>query len=126
MTFDTKTQEELKSYVYALIDPRDEKPFYIGKGKGNRVFSHVACALEDEVANNKYDKIRDIKSSSSKVKHVIVRHGMTDKVAFEVESSLIDFIGYLDHFSLTNEVSGHHSIDSGLMTSVTYAGKYLP
>lgn len=124
MTFDTKTQEELKSYVYALIDPRDEKPFYIGKGKGNRVFNHVACSLEEEVTNNKYDKIREIKSSGNKVKHVIIRHGMTDKAAFEVESSLIDFIGYLNHFSLANEVLGHHSIDSGLMTTNEVIRKY--
>lgn len=27
-------------YVYALIDPRNNKPFYIGKGCRNRVFSH--------------------------------------------------------------------------------------
>ena len=36
--FSQKTQEELKSYVYILIDPRDNKIFYVGKGYGNRVF----------------------------------------------------------------------------------------
>lgn len=29
-------------YVYQLIDPRDNKPFYIGKGKGSRMFAHEA------------------------------------------------------------------------------------
>jgi hypothetical protein len=124
MTFDTKTQEELKSYVYALIDPRDAKPFYIGKGNGNRVFDHVACALKEEVKNNKYEKIREIKSNGLSVKHVVIRHGMTDKTAFEVESSLIDFIGYLDSFSLTNKVLGHNSIDCGLMTANEIIRKY--
>ena len=28
-------------YVYALIDPRNNKPFYIGKGKDNRAESHA-------------------------------------------------------------------------------------
>ncbi len=39
--FSQKTQEELKYYVYTLIDPRDNKIFYVGKGKGNRVFYHI-------------------------------------------------------------------------------------
>ncbi|MEN9412496.1 MAG: hypothetical protein RIQ92_933 [Actinomycetota bacterium] len=29
-------EEKLHWYVYALIDPRDSRLFYIGKGKGNR------------------------------------------------------------------------------------------
>lgn len=27
-------------YVYQLIDPRNNKPFYIGEGKGERAWSH--------------------------------------------------------------------------------------
>ena len=27
-------------YIYKLIDPRTGKPFYIGKGKGNRLHQH--------------------------------------------------------------------------------------
>ena len=38
--FNQKTIEELKYYVYCLIDPRDSKIFYVGKGKGNRVFQY--------------------------------------------------------------------------------------
>lgn len=31
--------EQLNYYVYRLIDPRNGKTFYVGKG--NRVFTHV-------------------------------------------------------------------------------------
>ena len=35
----------LNYYVYCLVDPRDNRIFYIGKGHGNRVFQHAACAM---------------------------------------------------------------------------------
>lgn len=38
--FSQKTKEELKYYVYALIDPRNNKIFYVGKGNSNRFFSY--------------------------------------------------------------------------------------
>lgn len=28
-------------YVYILVDPRNNKPFYVGKGKDDRVYTHV-------------------------------------------------------------------------------------
>jgi hypothetical protein len=28
-------------YVYALIDPIQNVPFYIGKGKGDRMYTHL-------------------------------------------------------------------------------------
>jgi hypothetical protein len=37
---DGMTQAENRFYVYALVDPRDESIFYIGKGTGNRVAHH--------------------------------------------------------------------------------------
>ena len=32
---------KLKYYVYLYSDPETNEIFYIGKGKGNRVFSHL-------------------------------------------------------------------------------------
>ena len=41
-SFSPEVIEQLQYYVYRLIDPRDGQTFYVGKGKGNRVFAH-AC-----------------------------------------------------------------------------------
>ena len=114
--FDQITSEKLKFYVYCLIDPRDEKPFYIGKGKENRVFEHARSSIKNELNSDKLDKIREIRSNGLKVKHIIIRHGLSEDEAFKVESSLIDF---MRHFGkgLTNEVFGHGTFKFGLMTA---------
>ncbi len=116
--FDEKTKQELKSYVYMLLDPQDEKPFYIGKGKeNNRVFDHIACALTDvDSSTLKFDKIRKISARGQVVKHIIIRHGLSDYEAFQIEAALIDTLNYCG-FKLTNLQGGHNSIEKGLMTS---------
>ena len=47
MEFRQKVKEALGYYVYALVDPRDWKIFYIGKGKGNRIFHSAAVEPPD-------------------------------------------------------------------------------
>ncbi len=114
--FDEKTNQNLKYYVYFLINPNTKLPFYIGKGKDNRVFNHMECALETETCNLKYDQIREIINSNKKLEHIIVRHGLTEKMAFEIEASLIDTFDYLKT-GITNIAGGQKSIEKGLMTS---------
>ncbi len=123
--FDEKTQQELKSYVYMLLDPNDNKPFYVGKGNGNRVFEHMNRALSDpDISTLKYDKIREIVDvRKQSVQHVIVRHGLTDAEAFHVEGALIDTLIHCG-LGLTNQQGGHNSIEKGLMTSQEIIQKY--
>lgn len=115
--FDEKTCLELKYYVYVLLDPKDNKPFYVGKGINNRVFNHLDCALTDiGNSNAKYDRIREIIQQGEAVKHVIVRHGLTENEAFQIEATLIDTLTYCG-LILSNITGGHNSIEKGLMTS---------
>ena len=123
--FDEKTIHKLKAYVYALFDPLEDRPFYIGKGRGNRVFQHVEGAILEDKERNKYDKIREIRArtQNNRVKHTVIRHGMSDEVAFEVESALIDLANRTGA-NLTNEVTGHNSIENGMMSTDDILRKY--
>jgi hypothetical protein len=114
--FDEKTAANIKYYVYALIDPRDNEIFYVGKGTNNRVFDHLKCALEVDIHNNKYDRIRNIVESDNSVGHIIIRHDLKENEAYIVESTVIDLLGYINK-DIKNEISGHHAFDRGIMTS---------
>jgi hypothetical protein len=116
--FDEKTRQNLKAYVYMLINPNDSrKPFYIGKGNNNRVFDHINLALTDlDAVSAKYDVIRQIIDSGKSVEHIILRHGLSDAEAFHVEATLIDALEY-SGILLKNKQGGHHSIEKGLMTA---------
>lgn len=48
-------------YVYALIDPRDEKIFYVGKGIGGRVLKHEERTRRGVLQNKeKVKRIQEI------------------------------------------------------------------
>jgi len=105
-----------------LIDPTTNKVFYVGKGTGNRIFAHINSAISSPLEIDRLDKIRSIQSKGLQVKHSIIRHGLTEKEAFEVEAALIDLI---DIRELTNIVVGHYSDSRGLMSIVDIIAKYL-
>jgi hypothetical protein len=102
----------LKTYVYRLIDPRNGETFYVGKGRGNRVFSHIRAeqGLEGDEIDNKLRRIRQIRLAGFEVAHVIHRHGMDDKTALEVEAAVMDA-----YPGLTNIAGGTGSGDYGAM-----------
>ena len=108
--FSEKAIEHLNGfYVYALIDPRNNQVFYIGKGTGNRVFSHeIESGKSQKSEKAKLQKIREIEASGHSAKRVIVNWGMTEAEAFTAEASLINLMVFLSADALTNAVAGHH------------------
>ncbi|WP_191905842.1 hypothetical protein [Nitrincola iocasae] len=48
--FPAEVIEKLKNYVYRLIDPRNGETFYVGRGIGNRLYSHIRDELGNVVA----------------------------------------------------------------------------
>src|SRR3989344_8619035 len=108
------TIEKLGYYVYLLSDPRTGKVFYVGKGHGNRINHHLLGALEEKTKEtDKIKTIREIQSANLEVGLIVLRHGLTEKEALEIESAIIDFIG---KENLTNLVLGHHSLERGKMS----------
>lgn len=120
-SFSPAVIEQLAYYVYLLIDPETDKVFYVGKGAGNRIFAHLNYALNFPKESDKLDTIRAIRDRGLYVKHLIHRHGLSEKEAFEVEASLIDFIGLEE---LTNKVGGHNSRHRGQMTIAEVTALY--
>lgn len=116
--FSKEVCEELKYYVYRLVDPRNGQTFYVGKGKNNRVFAHAQCALQsspdvdfdsenDNDENLKYKTIREIKDAGLDVIYIIQKYGLEERDAFVIESVLID--AYSIQRELTNKIKGFNS-----------------
>jgi hypothetical protein len=111
--FTPEVARRLKTYVYRLIDPRNGETFYVGKGRGNRVFAHLRAEqdkLEGDELDNKLKRIREIRLAGFDVAHVIHRHGMDDATAFEVEAAVMDA-----YPGLTNLAGGYGTNDFGVM-----------
>ncbi len=100
----------LKSYVYVYVDPRTKEPFYVGKGKGVRLFSHLA----DESETEKTARIAEIRQSGLEPVIDILRYGLSDAEAALVEAAAIDLLGKL---RLTNQVAGFHDQSFGRINS---------
>ena len=133
--------KELAHYVYRLLDPRNGKDetFYVGKGSGNRVFSHASGVEQDlkkikeEIEKENLDsndknsegfevdlkaeKINEILKAGLHVIPIIHCHGFEDaKIAFAIEAALIDI-----YPALTNIQSGH---GNSAMTAEEIIKKY--
>jgi len=100
----------LKSYVYVYLDPRDGAPFYIGKGKGDRLFAH----LDDPSESAKVRRIADIRAVGLEPRIDLLRYGLSDADASLVEAATIDLVG---RPPLTNVVAGYHAASFGRVTS---------
>lgn len=117
--FKESVREALKYYVYALVDPRDKRIFYVGKGIGDRIYQHAEAALDENNESLKLSTIRSIHDAGLEVEYYIIRHNLSEAEAFLVESVVIDLLTY-EAFStetvLTNIASGHHQWDEGIKT----------
>ena len=90
-------------YVYALKDPRDRpsKPFYIGKGTGNRAWEHQSNIDDSE----KGQLIRQIMDAGHVVMHTIIADNLSEQQALKIEAELISAFGIRSQGGLlTNKI----------------------
>ena len=107
--FSKEIKKALKYYVYLFSNPITGEIFYVGKGKGDRVFYH----LEDTNENEKVKKIKEIRSQGREPKIEFLVHGVEDEVTIKkIEAAIIDLIG---KNKLTNKIGGYESSYFGRM-----------
>lgn len=90
-------------YVYRLIDPRDDRTFYIGKGQSARAWQHERLVRAGQSTSNtaKCERIRQIIAAGRPVKVLIEASYMLESDALEHEWRLIDGLS-----GLTNLMPG--------------------
>jgi hypothetical protein len=104
--------EDRRFYVYIYLDPRkpvnydycindiryhfDYEPFYVGKGKGRRMFHHLREAKNIENNNYKVNKIRSIKKENLTPVIIKIREFLSESESFILENRLIISIGRID------------------------------
>ena len=102
-------------YVYVLIDPRNDQPFYVGKGKGRRVEAHYYNWASDRMDNPyKSKKIEKLKKLGYQPKYEIVFEHTDVKLVYEEEKRLIAKWGR------------HRYDEGGILTNIRLGGEGSP
>ena len=121
LKFSANTIKSLQYYVYGLRYPDDEKNyFYIGKGKGNRVFSHINQKTRRSIKDPKFDIIEPLRKIGGPEVDII-RHGLNEKEALLLEAALIDVFNVKQ---ITNKVKGIDSDKFGIMSIKNIESNY--
>lgn len=109
---------KLGYYVYLYIDPRTGKPFYVGKGKGERVLSHLSAIGE----SRKLQVLKALQEDGREPVLEVLAHGLpNEETAFRIEAAVIDLLGLKE---LTNSMRGWRSIQLGRMPLNQLVGYY--
>lgn len=103
--FTPDTCRRLRNYVYLYRDPETGSVFYVGRGVGNRCFSHLADE-SDPKESRKVAIIKRLGYSGRSPIIDILQSGLSERGARLLEASAIDLIGLS---ILSNIVGGDHN-----------------
>jgi hypothetical protein len=121
----------MEYYVYAYLDPRkpgkyvygnlefDYLPFYVGKGKGNRMLDH----LNEKTISNPYKTRIITKIQESDLYPIIIKikENLSDKESINIEMETIAKIGRsnINNGPLTNLTNGGDGTSGWIQSDVT-------
>jgi hypothetical protein len=97
-------------YVYALFREDGSTPFYIGKGRGNRINIHESQT--HRFTSHKDRIIQGMIARGIAVPKIKLIEGITDDVAKQVETDLIALIGRSPSGPLANLTSGGDGVSN--------------
>ncbi len=81
-------------YIYTYINPGTNEPFYIGKGRGDRVFRHLRRPSYYKIRDSFfYRKLRKMLDEGVEPLILIIKENLTEEIAYDIESDLIRLVG---------------------------------
>ena len=96
VSFPPGVADKLAVYVYLLVDARTGRPFFVGRGRGDRCYRHVEAARTGDPGGRRADKypllerIREAESDGRPVRVEILRHGLSGAEADLVVAAVDD------------------------------------
>jgi|694.fasta_scaffold05410_35 hypothetical protein len=101
-------------YVYIYRDPKNNIPFYVGKGKNNRIFDLLKESKSNNIEFNylKHKKVREILSKDLEPLIEYHSRNLSEIQAYKLEEKLIKKYGRIctNNGCLTNLTSGGEGI----------------
>jgi len=81
-------------YVYFYLDPtRNFLPFYVGKGKKGRAYSHLFETEENTENKRKFGRIRIIREKGFEPEVIFWKKELSEDAAYDLEEKMISFFG---------------------------------
>lgn len=108
-------------YIYHLVDPVTDIPFYVGKGRNRRMYKHEENVRRNSIPNNNrhlFYKIRSILTNGNTIVYKQIFTNLSEADAFQKEQEEIQRLGL--------------SIHGGKLCNLTFGGdgacgyKYTP